>query len=479
VGKASREHRRAKQLKDRERERRRRHERERAETGASARTGTGNQAYPGQAEDEALRWRPSAEELAGAMVIEAVSARSRHDQAGFGKYMDMLAGDAPAFANWPRIVERTLFTRMTSAVTTGWQRGWQPAEVARQVGRKLGTRHAQLAVDAMAGEMRSYASATVDVRFAEQMDGLVARAWWGNDDGEYLERWGIREQLGRAEAIAYALQTIHALMSLPQLGMLCPPPGAASCDALRAEGGPHGKSDQRVLDRVRALLAKAESTEFPEEAEALTARAQELMARHSIDEALLAASAPGRAGTGSASGLRLFIESPYEAAKAVLLDVIASANRCRAVWHKELGLGTVLGFPGDLQAVELMFTSLLVQATTALVAAGSRQDAWGRSRTRSFRQSFLAAYAQRIGERLAEAAGAAERQATAEAPGTNLLPVLAARNRAVNDAVEAMFPRLTRNTTRSVMDHEGWITGRAAADLANLHGRRQVTGDAA
>lgn len=38
---------------------------------------------------------------------------------------------------------------------------------------------------------------------------------------------------------------------------------------------------------MRALLAKAESTEFPQEAEALTARAQEMMARHSIDLALL------------------------------------------------------------------------------------------------------------------------------------------------------------------------------------------------
>lgn len=63
----------------------------------------------------------------------------------------------------------------------------------------------------------------------------------------------------------------------------------------------------------------------------------------------------------------------------------------------------VLGrrLPSDLDAVELLFTSLLVQATTAMLAAGSRQDAHGRSRTRSFRQSFLAAYAQRIGERLA------------------------------------------------------------------------------
>jgi hypothetical protein len=236
-----------------------------------------------------------------------------------------------------------------------------------------------------------------------------------------------------------------------------------------------------MLDRVRALLAKAESTEFPEEAEALTSRAQALMARHSIDDALLAAEAErsGRAGPGDAAGRRMFVDSPYEAAKAVLLDVIATANRCRSIWLKNLGLCTVVGFPADLDAVELLFTSLLVQGTTAMVAAGSRQDALGRSRTRSFRQSFLAAYAQRIGERLSEAAGAAERQAAADTPGVNLLPVLAARHRVVDESFEAMFPDLTRFSAGSVNDGEGWIAGRAAADVATLQGRRAVTGDAA
>ena len=120
-----------------------------------------------------------------------------------------------------------------------------------------------------------------------------------------------------------------------------------------------------------------------------------------------------------------------------------------------------------------------MQATTAVVQAGSRRDAYGRSRTRSFRQSFLTSYAQRIGERLTEAAGAAERQAVADSPGTSLLPVLAARHRAVDEAVGEMFPELTQHTVSSVHDREGWISGRAAADLATLRGRREVTGDAA
>jgi hypothetical protein len=229
-----------------------------------------------------------------------------------------------------------------------------------------------------------------------------------------------------------------------------------------------------VLRRVRALLDKAESTEFPEEAEALTGRAQELMARYSIDAALLAA----EAATGDEpAGVRLAVDNPYEAPKALLLQEVAEANRCRAIWHKQLGMSTVLGFPADLEAVELLFTSLLVQATAAMVHAGSRTDARGRSRTRSFRRSFLSAYTQRIGERLRGATDEAVRQATTETGRGDLLPVLAARDEVVNAAVTRLFGTVIEQKVRGGTDREGWARGRAAADLATLHGHREVSGD--
>jgi hypothetical protein len=59
-------------------------------------------------------------------------------------------------------------------------------------------------------------------------------------------------------------------------------------------------------------------------------------------------------------------------------------------------LPAVIGFPADLDAVELLFTSLLVQANTAMLRAGAKRDQYGRSRTRAFRQSFLMSYAIRM-----------------------------------------------------------------------------------
>src|SRR5437879_5887944 len=180
-----------------------------------------------------------------------------------------------------------------------------------------------------------------------------------------------------------------------------------------------------MLERVRALLAKAESTTFPEEADALTVKAQQLMARHAIDEAMLAAGDPREA----VESRKVWLDRPYEAEKARLLAQVAAANRTRTVWIKEIGVVIVIGFGPDLGVIELLFTSLLVQATRAMTTAPRRAD----GRTRSFRQSFLVGYAGRIGERLREATSAATRDA-ADEHGDALLPVLADRRAAVDEA---------------------------------------------
>jgi hypothetical protein len=80
-------------------------------------------------------------------------------------------------------------------------------------------------------------------------------------------------------------------------------------------------------------------------------------------------------------------------------------------------MSKVVGFQADLDAVELLFTSLLVQANAAMLQAGAKRDAYGQSRTRAFHQSFLIAYATRIGERLSQATEHAEQQAATASSG--------------------------------------------------------------
>ncbi|MGW1071488.1 DUF2786 domain-containing protein [Streptomyces sp. NPDC002537] len=354
----------------------------------------------------------------------------------------------------PAVLSRAVLRAADRALRRAWEYGWQPADVARLARRDLTAAELRFTVDAVAAEARRYAPDTLGARWAAQLGDLGARVWWEADDA-FLDGFAGRERLSRFETVACALGALRLVAGLPRIGAAGPLPGAGRrpADAPAVE--------PRMLARIRALLAKAESTQFAEEAEALSAKAQQLMARYSMDEALLAAHTDGPVDGPAAC--RIGVEGPYESAKALLLDAVAEANHCRSVWSGDHDFSTVVGFESDLELVELMYTSLLVQATTAMRRAGDAHHARGRSRrTRDFRESFLIAYAARIRDRLTTAADEVVAPQAAE-----VLPVLAARDVAVGDTTSRLFPTTTSHRLKG-RNAEGWARGEEAADAANL-----------
>ncbi|WP_329471766.1 DUF2786 domain-containing protein [Streptomyces sp. NBC_01723] len=350
----------------------------------------------------------------------------------------LLAADPAADAELAR--------RGEEFVATAWRRGWQPADLVRIVRRELDDVHVRL----VAALIRAQAphDRPRGPRWAAQLDAVP--------DGTAPPR---TDRFSHATAV---LELYRLLLRLPTLEPL----DAGETGRPRQESRP----ESRALARIRALLAKAEATGYPEEAEALSAKAQELMARHSVDEALLSAHAPSPDAPGAC---RIGVEAPYEQAKAVLLDAVADANHCRAVWNESLGFSTVVGFEADLEAVELLHTSLLVQAEAAMTRAEAAQRAGGRKRTKTFRQSFLAAYAHRAGTRLRAAAEAVAAEA-GRAGDVDLLPVLASRDVAVTDRLGRMFPETTTTRLRGAGDAAGWTEGTRAADHAEVGRRRPL-----
>ncbi|WP_330459069.1 DUF2786 domain-containing protein [Streptomyces sp. NBC_00820] len=380
-----------------------------------------------------------------ASTVERAFRAALYDDtdAGLDTGASLLAAD-PA-------VDPELALRGEEFVATAWQRGWQPADVVRLVRRELDETHVRLAaglIRAQAGRDRPRGH-----RWAAQLDALTEQT---TDPARGSDRFSHATVVLELYRLLLRLPALEPLEDSPRSR---PRPGGEV-----SPGRDAGSGASRMLTRIRALLAKAEATGYPEEAEALTAKAQELMARHSVDEALLAAAASAPDVPGAC---RVGVEPPYEQAKAVLLDAVARANHCRAVWNEPLAFSTVVGFEADLEAVELLHTSLLVQATHAMARAEAAQRAGGRKRTKTFRQSFLAAYAHRVGDRLA--AAAAETQVTQD-----LLPVLATRAAAVTDRTERMFPDTTTSRLRGVNDAAGWTEGARAADEAQVRARPRL-----
>ncbi|SES04418.1 Protein of unknown function [Lentzea albida] len=342
---------------------------------------------------------------------------------------------------------------LVKAVDALWQRGWLPYDVREIVARSLDESATSLVVDVIALSCSPHVESTVHPRWRRQLDEIGASVWW---EGPLLEAWATRHIETRSYAERTAAELLKFLGRLPSLPHILPLPGDALMSAVRAG------LDPKVLNRVRGLLAKAESTAFPEEAEALSAKAQELMNRHALERAVLDADLPAQA-----TSRRLWLDKSYFKEKSQLVHVVAEAFRSRAVAYDGFGFVALVGDEVDLESVELLATSLLVQATRAMVAVGGRAGKGSEARSRPFRKSFLVAYASRIGERLTPD--------TPEAEDERLLPVLANRKQAVDTLFSEMFTR-TRTSRVTVRSAAGWGAGRAAADAADIGtGRGAVT----
>ncbi len=357
------------------------------------------------------------------------------------------------------LVTRTLL----EALEEVWERGWQPADVAHAA-RKVTTGSSPLVVALIAEHARrTDAAKRAPAAWVDQLRELGALS---HGDAAVVAAWSRTGRRSPAEAWRIVLQLAGMLRTAARIEVLVPPPSRWNAARSRPADGAADTGDDRALRRIRGLLSKAESSEFAEEAEALTAKAQELMTRYAVDAAVLS---PGRPAGTDVGTRRVHVADPYVRAKMQLLATVADANDVRLVWYQGLGIANLVGGRTGLDAVELLFTSLLLQVAHGLAAADGPHT--GRSASRAFRRAFLLGYAQRIGERLQVARQRATADAVAE-HGAGLLPVLRSRRQAVDSAVAELFPRVRPSGSRASVDAGGWYAGRSAADRADVAPRR-------
>lgn len=220
------------------------------------------------------------------------------------------------------VVDQSLDFLLKAAVGRAWESGWQPSELYDR-GRlqSIGNTTMTCLIGAIALQMAGYAPATIDPRWSDQLELLDASEWWPSDR-TFFGSFATQLVGSREAALLAAIEVGALLSSLPRIERLLPLPGTARSNRPVAPAN----VDAKVLGRIRALLAKAESTEFPEEAEALSAKAQELMTRFSLDQALLEATAPQQVAP-TASAIRMWLDAPYVKAKSRLVSAVARANR--------------------------------------------------------------------------------------------------------------------------------------------------------
>ncbi|SHJ44271.1 Protein of unknown function [Tessaracoccus bendigoensis DSM 12906] len=344
---------------------------------------------------------------------------------------------------------------LVSWVLTAYEIGWQPTELIRFAHMRGKSEAADLVRLAVAAERRVRSGPTAQ-------DAGWLQQWSAAGLPESSPGWVARWAATRESWLKALYRTAMVFGQLTVLDVLLPPPPGVRVSQPTV-GRTMGEQTNPVLTRVRALLAKAESSEFESEALAFTAKAQELITKHALDQALLAAKADVGA---SPSIIRVPLDAPYLDAKALLLQTIAAESRCRSMFHLSLAMSSVIGFPAELEAVELLFTSLLVQAQRALAEAGAAAPPGSRVRSQSFRAAFLMGFTARIQERLAAANKAAFDGAKADSAA--YLPVLRAQDKRIDEFVEERFTSQTSSPVRGGFDPQGYHHGVQAGDAAAL-----------
>jgi hypothetical protein len=270
-----------------------------------------------------------------------------------------------------------------------------------------------------------------------------------------------------------------------------------------------------ILDKIRKLLTKAEGTDNEHEADIFMSKAQELMLKHSIDEAVARQHNPNRKTLIEKRKID-FGRMLGRNDKVSMLGSIAKHHQCR-IWHSTGSGGYVVicGFPEDIDSVEALWTSLCLQADVACAKAmaegqreeqnvkcderylenmkrngwridsqihdGSRQrwdgleeELWScklsrKVNGRTFKVSFLMGFASKIAERLSESARKAMEGAGATA-GSTALVVLKTKADEVDAFVSENVKLSSGGYSRRSFSRGAYSSGQKAGTSATMGG---------
>jgi len=186
---------------------------------------------------------------------------------------------------------------------------------------------------------------------------------------------------------------------------------------------------ETVITKIEKLLRKAESSEHEAERDAFHAKAADLMHRHAVEEAELRMAG----GVTEEVEQQHFTYSGSDSnlpGKRALLEAACKLTGCKFLYytgsrHKQVSL--LVGFPSDIAACKLAYSSFFLQARTA----GSRAGFATKKEVTSYMRGFAWGLINKIDEVL-------RLRADDVTPGVGL--VLADRSQEVQDSIDSLNP---------------------------------------
>lgn len=237
-------------------------------------------------------------------------------------------------------------------------------------------------------------------------------------------------------------------------------------------------SEEKIIDKIHKLLAKAERTDNADEAEAFSAKAAELMERHTIDQSVLHRSKADPSGVVEFMidvsgayyiGLRDFAVHIGDALGFKVLIHQAGGKNKQVAWY---------GFADDLAVGEILWASLRLQCErfsrqhmAEYIPPNPLDD---RSDRFYEKRSFMVGFGQRSAARLRASRVRVQKEAE-ETHGSSVALALVDRGSAIEEWIRNRYRVGTARSSRNRHSASGLHGGRAAADRADI-GQNRVGG---
>ncbi len=236
---------------------------------------------------------------------------------------------------------------------------------------------------------------------------------------------------------------------------------------------------QDIIRKIEALLAKAASTQHSEEAELFASKAQELMTRYQVEEAMF------RHGHDRSNSKPVEVEfevrAPYAKEKGHLLLAICTNNDCiclRVIGGKtdEGQIYKVLGFEEDIDMVRVMYASLNTQMIDFMFQELDTLDENDEypDNLSLFKRSFFRGFSTRINERFREARSRIikEEQDSRVDSGPSVALVLQDKKKMVEEMLRGY--RISRDRSNTSYDWRHYESGKSAGSRASLGNQGRV-----
>ena len=229
---------------------------------------------------------------------------------------------------------------------------------------------------------------------------------------------------------------------------------------------------EKIINRIEALLRKAESTNSDEEREMLSAKAEELMIKYSIDQAMLD---PDRSTEDKIISVQVYMRGIYQMIHMTSALSVVKAMGARGYYTDLRRLNktvvvTIIDFESTIGLVQRMVDSVLAQSMMSMnFWWAANKNEWPDKAGYVARRSYLEGFGSGVADRIRRE----REEAVAEASKTSGGELVLARGRKLDDAVAPLG--LVNKASRHRSARDARVAGFVDGQRADINRKESVT----